>query len=265
MAQLILPIFARASTVSVLEQALIDGALKDIDRICWCYIIDTGYLVYVDPEKQIHTIVGDNKISVQRVGQLPDVNEGDTEVLYIVNDVVYTFDGIQYKPTFYEVKIELDTLKTQVQGIDNRLEIAEENISSISETLTNLGVTVNAVQAELSNKANANDVYTKVQTDTLLEQKADSDDVYGRDYIDTVLSNKADADEVYSKNEMDTALNGKADKSNTYTKDEVDALTHVDVPGQEPVTITEYVNQSTEGAIQNAHDYTDQQLAIHFI
>ena len=266
MAQLILPIFAKASTVSVLEQALATGVLKDIDRICWVYIIDDGTLAYVDPDKQVYKIMGANKKLVNQLNSLPPVSEGDKEVLYVVDDIVYTFNGEEYKPTFYEVKIEVDALKTQVERIDTRLDIAETNIATQQETLANLGVSINAVQAELSNKADKDDVYTKNATDTLLSLKADSDSVYSRTYLDNAFATKADADEVYSKSEVNAALNDKADKADTYTKDEIDSKTTVVIPGTaEPITITEYVNQSASEAVQNANDYTDEQIKIHFV
>lgn len=272
MPQLVLPIFARASTVSVLERSLTEGVLKDIDRICWCYIVDDGTLAYVDTSKNIHKIVGFNKKDVIRANTLPSVAEGDTATLYIVDNVVYTFDGTQYKPSFYEVKIELDTLSSQVDGIDNRLEIAESNIQSVRQTLIDLGVSVSSVQAELSNKANTNDVYNKTAVDDMLAEKANSEDVYNKSEIDTAfatvndtLATKADADSVYDKTEIDTALNLKADKADTYTKEEVDEKTHVEIPGGSSVSMVEYVDLSAQEAVQNANDYTDQQLAILFI
>lgn len=265
MATVKMPIFAKASNVSVLEQALIDGVLMDIDRICWAYISDDGTLAYVDPNKNIYKIKGDNKVVVQRMNSLPPISEGDVEVLYIVDDVVYTFNGTEYKPSFYNVQIEVDTLKTQVESIDTRLDIAENNIFTMQETLTNLGVTINAIQAELSNKADKNDIYTKEDVNTLLATKADSEDVYGRSYIDNALANKADADSVYDKQEINTALNLKADKSNIYTKEEIDGMVNVETSSGDVIPITEYVNQSTTDAVQSANDYTDQQIQIHFV
>lgn len=260
------PIFARASTLEVLEYALNNesGILYDLDRICYVYMIDSGELCYVDAEKNIYPIIGANKPLVLKVDALPPADEADEEVLYIYNNIVYIWTGTEYRPSFYEVAIQLDNLTAQLNNLENRVLINENNIEDI---LSRLGVAegnISQMANEIQNKANISDVYTKAQADVLLDQKADSDDVYGRNYIDNALSNKADANEVYSKDEMDTALNGKADKSNTYTKDEVDALTHVEISG-EPITITEYVNMSTEEAVQDAHDYTDQQLELRFV
>lgn len=265
MAQLSLPIFAKASTVSVLEQALTDGALKDIDRICWVYIVDDGTLAYVDPSKNIYKIKGDNKVVVQKLDELPSTSNGDSDVLYIVNDVVYTFNGTEYRPSFYNIQIEVDALRTQVESIDTRLDIAESNIVSVQEILTNLGVTVNAVQAELSNKADIDDVYSKETINTLLATKADTEDVYGRSYIDNALASKADSDDVYSKQEVDNGLNLKADRSNTYTKEEIDGMVNVETATGETIPLSEYVNQSLAETIQNANDYTNQQMQISFI
>ena len=90
--------------------------------------------------------------------------------------------------------------------------------------------TYNAKVSELENaiddKADADDVYTKTATDTLLDAKANSSDVftkaetntllqngyYNQTEIDLMLENKADADNVYTKTATDTLLNGKQDK-----------------------------------------------------
>lgn len=265
MATIKIPIFAKASNISVLEQALTDGVLMDIDRICWAYISDDGTLAYVDPDKNIYKIKGDNKVVVRNLNALPSVSEGDTEVLYVVNDIVYTFNGEEYKPSFYNIQLEVDSLNNQVKSIDTRLDIAEINIMTMQETMNNLGVSIDAIQAELSNKADNNNVYSKETINTLLATKADSEDVYGRTYIDNALANKVDSDSVYDKQEINNALNLKADKSTTYTKEEIDRMVNVETSSGDTVTITEYVNQSTTGAVQSANDYTDQQIQIHFV
>lgn len=264
MATIKFPIFCKASTVSVLEQALTEGILADIDRICWVYIIDDGTLAYVDPNKTIHKIKGNNKVVVKNVNVLPPITEGDSEILYVLDGIVYTFNGTEYKPSFYDVQIQVDALTTQIEGIDNRLEIAEMNIASQQETLANLGVTVSAIQTELADKADKTDTYTKDNIDVLLSTKADSDDVYGRNYLDNALATKADSDVVYNKQEMNTALGLKADKTDTYTKDDIDGMINVETSSG-TISMAEYVNQSTTNAIQDSKNYTDQQIQIHFI
>ena len=75
-----------------------------------------------------------------------------------------------------------------------------------------------SIDDELALKANKDDVYTKDETDTMLDAKADVS------YVDDQLSAKANVDDVYVKNEVDTMLGTKADADSVYTKDESDAL-----------------------------------------
>ena len=65
----------------------------------------------------------------------------------------------------------------------------------------------------IATKANADDVYTKAQTDEKLGAKADTATV------NAALALKANAADVYTKTEMNTALNGKADTASVYTRD----------------------------------------------
>ena len=94
----------------------------------------------------------------------------------------------------------------------------------------------------MSGKANAADVYTKSQTDTLLNAKADVSDLpdmtdyYTKTATDALLDDKADADtttaalatkadksDTYTKSQVDTALALKANAADVYTKAETDA------------------------------------------
>lgn len=72
-------------------------------------------------------------------------------------------------------------------------------------------------------KADASSVYTKTQTDTLLDDKADSEDVYTKSETDSAISGhhdaqKADATSVYTKSETDSLLDEKADEDDIPTK-----------------------------------------------
>ena len=75
------------------------------------------------------------------------------------------------------------------------------------------------------------DVYTKEETDALLDEKADkttlASDYYDKAEVDTALSGKADTSALgnyYTKSENDALLSAKADKSTTYTKSQVNGL-----------------------------------------
>lgn len=83
-----------------------DGVFFNLTRIAYVYLKDTGELAFIDTNKDIHKIVGNNKSLVQRVDALP--SDGDKDVLYILNDVTYTYDGQQYIPTCQIALDELD-------------------------------------------------------------------------------------------------------------------------------------------------------------
>ena len=127
---------------------------------------------------------------------------------------VYQYSEIQNTPT-------IPTTVAQLTDASDYAKVADMN--------TALGAKADtaAVKAALNGKADANNVYTKAETDNLLNDKADAAD----------LAAKADANNVYTKAETDnllnakanatdvtTALAGKADANNVYTKTEADNL-----------------------------------------
>lgn len=70
-----LPYFAKG-TLEDLQFALgEDGYYKDLDRIMYCYIEDTGEFAFVDSDKEIHRIVGNNLEHTNRLNAI-DVSLG---------------------------------------------------------------------------------------------------------------------------------------------------------------------------------------------
>lgn len=62
-----LPYFAKG-TLDDLTYALSDkGYYKDLDRIMYCYIEDTGEFAFIDSDKEIHRIVGNNLSHTERL------------------------------------------------------------------------------------------------------------------------------------------------------------------------------------------------------
>jgi hypothetical protein len=57
------------------------------------------------------------------------------------------------------------------------------------------------------------DVYTKTESDTLLNTKANSTEVYNKTEVDTSLGLKANTSDVYTKTEVDALLAGKQDRA----------------------------------------------------
>lgn len=91
-----------------------------------------------------------------------------------------------------------------------------------------------------STKADASNVYTKTEVDTLVSGKADASNVYTKTEMDTALSGKADSSSVYTKTETDTLLSGKANASDVEELEEemtdyrqmyLDSLIHTTASG----------------------------------
>ena len=97
---------------------------------------------------------------------------------------------------------------------------------------TESGLTAENVQAAID-EVNAKveqtpaDVYTKSETDALLDAKADKSTTYTKTETDALLDDKADVSalgDYATKSEVNTALSGKADKGNVYTKSQTNSL-----------------------------------------
>ena len=101
--------------------------------------------------------------------------------------------------------------------------------------------------ALLNEKADKASVYTKGETDGLLDAKANVattlsgygiQDAYTKTETDGLLNEKANVATTYTKDETDGLLDAKADKASTYTKTETDAL--LDAKADKATTIAGY-------------------------
>lgn len=124
--------------------------------------------------------------------------------------------------------------------VDQVTVIPASNLNDIQDAIIELEGDVGELGTEIEGKADASNVYTKAESDALLNTKADKSDTYSKEDVDGLLEgkanvealeelseqldSKADASNVYTKTEMDTALSGKADSSAVYTKSETDTL-----------------------------------------
>lgn len=94
-----LPTFAAGEYYKI--QAAIDAGILKYPS--YVYIRDEKKLAFVDQDSSINRIVGDNKESVIKVTALPDISEADESILYILNGIVYTFDGTEFKSMYQDV------------------------------------------------------------------------------------------------------------------------------------------------------------------
>ena len=108
---------------------------------------------------------------------------------------VYQYSEIQNTPT-------IPTTVAQLTDAADYAKVADMNTALSAKADTA------AVKAALNGKADANNVYTKAETDNLLNDKADAAD----------LASKANAADVYTKAEADNLLNDKADAADLANK-----------------------------------------------
>ena len=119
----------------------------------------------------------------------------------------------------------------------------------------------------LDAKANASSVYTKAEADDLLDAKANASNVYTKteinttveginNNINTLTTTKANAADVYTKDEADDLLDAKANASNVYTKTEADNLLSAKANASNVYTKDE-INTTVEGINNNINTLTN--------
>ncbi len=122
----------------------------------------------------------------------------------------------------------------------------------------------------LNEKPNAENVYTKAETDELLTAKMGVDEAYTKTEIDNMLDEKVDSDEVYSKFEIDTKFSeiGDVDLSEIEMKiqqnsDEITLLKETSEQTSETVSQLEnrnvFTNEEKE-KLSGLENYDDTEI-----
>lgn len=126
-----------------------------------------------------------------------------------VEDAIKDLDKLATKEELKEAKEALEAkIAADLESLKG------EVLAKIDE----LQKQIDALNAALELKADADKVYTKVEVDELLAK------YYTKDEIKEFLDKKADKDAVFTKDEIEAFLAEKADKAAVYTKEEVDDL-----------------------------------------
>ncbi len=169
-----IPYFGKGTSES-LDRALTTGRFKDgLDKALFYFSTDTKQWVLVDTDKTIHKINSyegepgpgpGTEGSVVRVNQLPPILEADAETLYIVGEVVYSFDGSAFYPTYQDCydKIigSLPDNTTVIQYIDRAIEGAGEYTDAkVANVRRETATAVAQLTREISNALDEAKQYT---------------------------------------------------------------------------------------------------------
>lgn len=127
------PYFGRGKAES-LTRALTTGRFADgLDKALFYFSTDTKQWVLVDTDKTIHKITSfegqpgpSGEGNVKRVDVLPPILEANTETLYIMGTVIYSFDGIAYHPSYENIIGSIPDSKTVVEYVDDSFEAARQ-------------------------------------------------------------------------------------------------------------------------------------------
>lgn len=169
---MLLPPFFASGDQNKLDKFIESDIFKNSERVWYYFELDTGYLVRIDVDGTYNHVKGYNKSLVQRYTSLPSTAVGDREVLYIIGNTVYTFDGANYVPTYEDLT---DTISELAGLISQNTQAITANATAISGLQSSL----QTVQSELANKADESDLQA----------------------LEGVVANKANASDVYSKSQ----------------------------------------------------------------
>lgn len=101
----------------------------------YVYIRDERLFAFIDKDGSILPVKGDNKTQVVRVDELPSISEADTEVLYICDDIVYTFDGEEYHSAYKDHTAEIEALTAELKEVANKVTVLKTETEEINKTL----------------------------------------------------------------------------------------------------------------------------------
>ena len=105
-----LPVFA-AGTYDKIVPSIEKGILKYPSYV---YIRDKKTYAFIDEDMSINEIVGNNPELVISVNEFPSIEDANPNALYIYNSVVYTFNGIEFKPMYQDLSKDLENLTNRV-------------------------------------------------------------------------------------------------------------------------------------------------------
>lgn len=97
----------------------------------YVYIRDERKLAFIDQDLSINRIIGDNEEQVVSVETLPSVEEAKKNVLYILDGIVYAFNGTDFTPQYKDVTSDIEQLKIDLKNLTDRIDVLENAQSPI--------------------------------------------------------------------------------------------------------------------------------------
>ncbi len=173
--------FFASNTEAKVLAAIAAGTVK---YPAYCFIRSedgsaTGRLAFVDQNNVLKYIVGDEaKKQVVKVESLPEV--GDVEVLYIMEGIVYVFNGEEYVPAYKDHSDELNALTQRVVALEtssadvvSRVETLETEVGSIGDQIESLEAKIDAIEIPEGCKCGAEYEFTDVPAGTIVNYRED--------------------------------------------------------------------------------------------
>lgn len=112
--------FFAADSLEILKSAITNGT---VSYPAYVFIRDaegdsSGQLMYIDKNNTVKQVKNESKKQVVNVDSLPDISDGDNEVLYICNGVVYTFNGEKFIPAYKDCTSEIEELTEKISALE---------------------------------------------------------------------------------------------------------------------------------------------------
>lgn len=83
----------------------------------YVFVSDKDMMAFVDEDRKLRLVNGNNKVQVQNVTALPPTIKGEKDVLYILNGTVYTFDGSKYIAQYTDYSNTFNDIYAKINGL----------------------------------------------------------------------------------------------------------------------------------------------------
>lgn len=96
-------------------------------------IADKFRIGFVDKGNVLKLALDENDKQVVKLTQLPDTAEASTDVIYLVNNVAYIFDGEEFQPLSTDYSTEIEAIQNEQTAMSEKIKKLEENTTTFVE------------------------------------------------------------------------------------------------------------------------------------